>query len=92
MAISATNVAFDQKALTAPAGTPITLKFVNNDAGIQHNVMIHTGPNESDPILFDGQIFPGVDTKLYPIPPLQPGTYAYMCKVHPVMTGTLTVQ
>jgi cytochrome c oxidase subunit 2 len=90
--LSAANLAFSTNALTAPANTPINLKFTNSDAGVPHNVLIHTGPNETDPILFDGEIFPGVDRKIYPIPPLQPGTYAFMCKVHPTMTGTLTVQ
>ncbi len=42
--------------------------------------------------MFDGEIFNGVDSRPYPIPALKAGTYAFSCKVHPNMTGTLTVQ
>jgi plastocyanin len=90
--LSARNIAFEQTSLTAPANVQFIVKFTNNDAGIPHNVVIHTGPNESDPAAFDGEIFSGIDTRLYPVPPLKPGIYAYSCKVHPSMTGTLTVQ
>jgi len=90
--ISARNIAFDPTSLTAPADQPFTIKFTNNDAGIPHDVVIHTGPNTSDPALFEGEIFNGTDSRLYPIPALKAGTYAFSCKVHPNMTGTLTVQ
>jgi plastocyanin len=90
--LSARNLAFEQTSLTAPANAQFNLKFTNNDAGIPHNVVIHTGPNATDPAAFDGEIFSGVDSRLYPVPPLKPGTYAFSCKVHPNMTGVLTVQ
>ncbi len=90
--ISAQNIAYDQTSLTVKADQPFTLKFTNNDAGIPHNIVIHSGSSTSDPALFDGEIFTGVDSRLYPIPALKAGTYAFSCKVHPNMTGTLTVQ
>jgi len=90
--ISARNIAFDPTSLTATADQPFTMKFTNNDAGIPHNVVIHAGPNTSDPAQFDGEIFSGTDSRLYPIPAMKAGTYAFSCKVHPNMTGTLTVQ
>lgn len=90
--VSATNIAFDQTTITAPANTPFTIKFQNNDAGVPHNIVIHDGTSISDPPLFDGEIFNGVDSRLYPVPALKPGTYLFSCKVHPNMTGTLTVQ
>ncbi len=90
--LTASNIAFEQTALTAPADVPFILKFTNNDAGIPHNVVIHGGPNTTDPAVFDGEIFNGVDSRSYPIPALKAGTYAFSCKVHPSMTGTLTVQ
>ncbi len=90
--LSAANIAFGATTLTAKADAPFTLKFTNNDAGVPHNVVIHAGPNASDPALFDGEIFNGPDSRGYPVPALKAGTYAFSCKVHPTMTGTLTVQ
>ena len=90
--IAAQNISFDKSTLTAPANTPFTIQFTNNDAGIPHDVQIHNGPNQSDPPIFEGEIFNGVGTKDYQVPALKPGTYAFSCKVHPSMTGTLTVQ
>jgi len=90
--VSATNVQFDQTAISAPADTPFTIKFQNNDAGVPHNIVIQDGETINDPPLFDGEIFAGVDSRLYPVPPLKAGSYLFSCKVHPNMTGTLTVQ
>jgi cytochrome c oxidase subunit 2 len=90
--VSAQNIAFEPTTLTAKADTPFTIKFTNNDAGIPHNVAIHSGPNQTDPPQFTGEIFPGVDSRSYSIPALKAGTYAFSCTVHPNMTGTLTVQ
>jgi plastocyanin len=90
--VTAKNIAFTPTTLTAPANTPFVIKFDNEDAGIPHDVVIHSGPDTSSSAQFDGEIFTGVATQSYQIPPLQPGTYAFSCKVHPNMTGTLTVQ
>jgi cytochrome c oxidase subunit II len=91
--LTAANLAFTQTNLTAPANSPFIIKFTNNDAGIPHNIIIHGGPNQTDPIVFDGEIITGPNSQPYPIPALKAGTYAFQCKVHPTtMTGTLTVQ
>jgi len=90
--VSAAQIAFEQTELSAPANTPFTLKFTNNDAGVPHNVLIHQGADAASATFFDGEIFSGVDTRLYPVPAMQPGTYAFTCKVHPNMVGTLTVK
>jgi len=90
--IAAQNIAFDKTTLTAPANTPFTLRFTNNDAGVPHDVVIHNGTSTSDPPLFEGEIFTGVGSRDYQVPALKAGTYAFSCKVHPTMTGTLTVQ
>jgi len=89
--VSALAVAFEQTSLTAPAGAPFQVAFTNKDAGIPHNVAIHkdspTGEN-----VFKGEIFNGPDTRIYDVPALEAGGYAFICTVHPNMTGTLTVQ
>jgi cytochrome c oxidase subunit 2 len=90
--LAAKDIAFQQTTLTAPADKPFTIQFQNDDAGVPHNVVIHAGTSITDPPLFDGEVFSGVDSRLYPIPALKAGTYLYSCKVHPNMTGILTVQ
>jgi cytochrome c oxidase subunit 2 len=91
LSLAAQNIAYDQTTLAAPANTPIALTFVNDDNGIPHNVSIHKDSPTGEAV-FTGDIFPGVATKVYAVPALAAGTYAYVCSVHPNMTGTLTVQ
>ena len=42
--------------------------------------------------MFKGDIFNGPDKRTYSVPALPAGTYAFVCSVHPNMTGTLTVK
>ena len=85
------NVAFEQSTLQAPANTPFKIDFDNKDQGTPHNVAIHQG-SAAGAEVFKGEIFPGPAKKTYDVPALQAGTYAFVCSVHPNMTGTLTVQ
>jgi len=90
LALSATNTAFDKSALEAPAGTPFSIVFQNNDAGVPHNVEIL---DASGAKLFSGDLVTGVNTVTYQVPGLPAGTYQFRCVVHPAqMTGTLTVK
>lgn len=87
--LTASGVAFDKSEVTAPAGANFTIVFHNEDASIQHNVAIHDG-SPTGPEVFKGEIFPGVGSRTYDVPALTAGTYAFVCTVHPNMTGTLT--
>jgi plastocyanin len=89
--ISALNIKYEQTALTAPANTPFQISFENKDAGVPHNVTLHLGDTNGAE-LFKGEIFNGVATRVYDVPALDAGTYAFVCSVHPTMIGTLTVQ
>ena len=89
LTLSATNTAFDQTTLTAPADKPFAIAFTNNDAGTSHNVEIK---DSSGSDVFKGTIFAGVATQTYAVPALKAGTYAFNCTVHPTMTGTITVK
>ena len=80
---------FDVTALTGPAGVTFNILFTNNDPGVPHNVTI---VDASGIQVFKGEIFPGVGTRNYEVPPLPAGTYVFLCFVHPNMTGTLTIQ
>jgi plastocyanin len=85
---------FETDTLTAPAATPLTLDFDNEDPGVQHDVVIATGPpGGSSTVLFDGPIITGPATVAYAVDPFDPGSYTFYCKIHPTtMTGTLTVK
>ena len=89
--ISASGIAFEQTSVTAPAGKAFQIDFDNKDAGTPHNVAIHKD-NASGAEVFKGEIVTGPLTTTYDVPALDAGTYAFVCSVHPNMTGTLTVQ
>lgn len=89
--ISATGIKYDQTEATAPAGTPFQIQFANNDAGVPHDVTLHTGGAQG-PEIFKGTVFPGVETRAYDVQALDAGQYAFVCSVHPTMIGTLNVQ
>jgi plastocyanin len=89
--IEAEGIAFKESALTTPADQPFQIDFKNNDTGTPHNVAIHEG-SPTGPEKFKGEIFPGVAARTYDVPALPAGAYAFVCTVHPNMTGTLTVQ
>ena len=85
--ISAVALAFEQEEVEVPADRAFTLEFANNDTGVQHNVEIKDDAGAS---LFRGDIFTGVETRVYDVPALAAGAYPFICTVHPTMTGTLT--
>ena len=89
--ISALGVKYEQTAVTAPADTPFQVSFENKDAGVPHNVSLHLG-DVNGAELFKGEVFPGVATRVYDVPALDAGSYAFVCTVHPTMIGTLTVE
>jgi plastocyanin len=83
---------FATSSLTAPAGTPFTLNFDNQDTSVQHDVVIAT-QGASGQVLFEGTVVTGPTTVAYAVDALDPGTYAFYCKIHPTtMTGTLDVE
>ena len=87
--VAALNIAFDPTELSAPADEAFQIAFANNDPSIPHNVAIKDTAGASK---FNGEIFSGVGTRTYDVPPLAAGTYQFACSVHPNMTGTLTAQ
>jgi plastocyanin len=84
--IAAEGIEFDKATIQAPAGQAFQIFFQNNDAGQQHNVEIKDANQVS---VFRGEIFPGVDSRVYDVPELGTGDYSFVCTVHPNMVGTL---
>jgi len=85
--IAAEGIAFDIAALTVPANRPFTLIFENRE-NVPHNVSIYADSSRQDR-RFEGTVFSGPTTRWYPVPALAPGTYVFVCDVHPDMTGSL---
>ena len=87
--VHAQGIAYVDTTFTAPAGKPFTLAFVNEDQGTPHNIELK---NASGGVAYQGEIFNGVETRVYDVPALPAGTYPYVCSIHSNMTGTATLQ
>ncbi len=90
--LTAQGFAFDKAVVTVPAGAATTLHFVNNDAGVPHNVAIYESAAAKTTI-FQGTRITGKKAIDYTFTaPTTPGTYFFRCDVHPVMmTGQFVV-
>jgi nitrite reductase (NO-forming) len=91
----ASTQGFDTKCLAAPAGTPFTVKFTNEDTGIPHNFVVYTDSSATTRLggaTSAGAVITGPFATTYRFPALQPGQYFFRCDLHPmVMTGTFIV-
>ena len=70
---------------TVTAGTPIRW---DNPTPTEHTIT-HDGCLSDGPCVFDSDMVP--PNGRYAVPGLPPGRYAYHCRIHPIMRGTLTV-
>lgn len=92
VAVTAEGIAFDPTKLTVDAGKDFAIDFNQKDAGVGgHNVEIRAQDGTS---LFKGAVLKDPGETTYLVPKLAPGTYVFICSVHPIpaMTGTLTVK
>ncbi|CAN5499613.1 hypothetical protein BH20CHL7_BH20CHL7_00860 [soil metagenome] len=87
--LSALNIAFDKTEISGPADQPFTIALVNDDPNIPHNVELK---DASGGVAFLGDIFSGVETRIYDVPALPAGAYTFLCTVHPNMTGSATLE
>lgn len=74
------NYSFQPASLTVPAGTTVT--WINYDA-VAHTVTASDGSFDSGDILSGGRFM---------FTFANPGTYAYGCRIHPNMQGTIQVE
>lgn len=89
VSITAQGIEFVETSFTAPADQPFTIGFLNNDPGTPHNIEIK---DASGGAAFLGDVFPGVELRVYDVPALAAGSYPFICTVHPDMTGTATLE
>jgi plastocyanin len=91
--IEAKNIQFDKRTITANAGSQVNITFINNDAGVLHNVAFYTNRSASTKI-FASETTTGVSTHNFSFDaPAAPGSYFFRCDVHPdTMTGTFSVR
>lgn len=83
---------YAQTELSLKSNTPTTLLFNNQEVGVQHNVVIFQGKDDSGQQMFAGELTTGPQQQPYAVPPLPAGTYFFHCEIHPVtMTGTIAV-
>ena len=87
--LEAVGIAFVQASWTGPADAPFKLAFDNEDPGTPHNVALK---DASGGEVWAGDIFNGVETRVYDVPALPAGQYTFVCSVHPNMTGTATLE
>jgi len=77
---------FVPKSVTVSSGSPILWQ---NPTPTEHTIT-HTGCLEDgSPCAFDSGIVLPNDT--FSLPGLAPGRYPYLCRVHPIMRGVVTV-
>ncbi len=89
----AKDIAYDTKALEAPAGKPFKIEFRNSDpAGVVHDVDIRATDGKT--VVVNVATTDGGKTAVYDYPALEAGQYVFICSIHPIpsMTGTLTVK
>ena len=76
------NFAFNPSSVTVKAGTTVT--WINQD-GTQHNVI----SGAESPVAFASRNLGTGESFTYTFS--SPGTYPYICSIHPFMTGEITV-
>lgn len=82
--LTAKDIEFQPTELDVPVGEPVTLTLENRDEDIRHN--IHLKLADSEP---KTEIEAGVVTQTLEFTVEEPGSYEYVCDVHPNMVGTL---
>jgi len=88
VSISAADMAFDVDSMTANAGGPIVVTFTNNDT-VPHNFSVYT--EDGGDAIATGDIINQGQTDEIDLGELEPGTYYFVCDLHPEMNGTLTI-
>ena len=92
----AENFEFASDRIVLVAGEEAELTLENADSAA-HNVYIYENEADADALADENALFQGEDvaanaTTTYTIPPLDAGEYPFLCRIHPNMRGTVTVE
>lgn len=82
--VTAENLAFDRTVIRVKAGTTLTATFVNNDAGVDHNLTFSL-PGLEHPTCA------GPCTTSQTFTPAKPGPFSFFCTLHAQMFGDFIV-
>ena len=85
--ITAQGIAWATPTVTAPAGKGFKLALDNKDPGVPHDIVIK---DQAGAQVFKTEVVTGPKAQVFDAPSLQPGSYPFVCSIHPNMTGTLT--
>jgi plastocyanin len=89
--ITASNLQWNPRALTAPPETAVTVRMNNQDA-VVHNFSVYR-TNQGSGQIFMGELHTGPGIKDYTFTTPGPGSYFFRCDVHPdTMTGSFNVR
>jgi plastocyanin len=90
LTVVARGIRFLPNTLSAPAGATITATLDNQDEGTPHDL---TFRDPGGTTIAATDIFNGPGQQSVTFTPAGPGSYGFVCTVHPTqMTGRLTVQ
>lgn len=85
MTIVADRLQFDAETVTAPVGS-VEFTLINRDEGVPHNLAITgDGVDEST------ELEKGPVTQQLTVEFVGPGTYTFVCEIHPAMKGTVEI-
>lgn len=83
--VSIKNMAFEPETVTIAQGDSVT--WTNDDSS-----MNHTATRESEPCKFDTKVIKPGASKTLTFDSCSPGSYPYICKIHPHMKGTVVIK
>ena len=76
LTLTASNLSFDKRSLTAPPNTDTKLQFENKDGGVLHNFSIYNN-NRATTKIFAGELTTGPSTTTYTFKTPAAGTVSY---------------
>lgn len=88
--ISAADLRFDTNCLAAPAGEAFAVTFENKEQ-MPHDFVILESKEGNEEIA-GTEVFIGPRVETIDVEPMEAGTYAFHCSVHPQMVGAFHVK